>query len=43
MSKERKSMYLDWVNNFLTVRVFAVYYGITEHEAAGLIDEGRRL
>lgn len=30
-------MYLDWVNNFLTVARFAEYYGMTEEQAHDLI------
>lgn len=34
-------MYLDYVNNFLTVARFAEYYGITETEANEVIRIGR--
>ena len=34
-------MYLDWVNNFLTVPKFAEYYGISEDEANDVIIVGR--
>jgi len=26
-------LYLDWVNNFLTIAVFAEYYGLDEDDA----------
>lgn len=35
------SMYLDWVNNFLTVEAFAEHYSITEESAQKIIDCGR--
>lgn len=34
-------LYLDWVNNFLTVGRFAEYYGITVEHANAIIDAGR--
>lgn len=34
-------MYLDYVNDFLTVARFAEYYGITEAEADEVIRIGR--
>lgn len=30
-------LYLDWVNNFLTVEVFAEYYGLDEEDAKQLL------
>jgi len=36
-------MYLDYVNNFLTVSKFAEYYNITEVDAHYIIDLGRTL
>ncbi len=36
-------IYLDWVNNFLTVGRYAEYYGIDETEALWTITEGRKL
>lgn len=33
-------MYLDYVNNFLSVERFAEYYGITLHSARELIELG---
>ena len=36
-------IYLDWVNNFLTVERYAEYYGIDEAEALWTITEGRKL
>ena len=38
----RKEMYLDYVNNFLTVEKFAEHYGITEEKANEIIEEGSR-
>ena len=36
-----ESLYLDWVNNFLSINRFAEYYGITEEHALHLINMGR--
>lgn len=30
-------LYLDWVNNFLTIEVFAEYYGLDEDDARDLL------
>jgi hypothetical protein len=38
-----KKVYLDYVNNFLTVSKFASYYGITEKEANNFINNERRI
>jgi len=35
------ALYLDWLNNFLTLERFAEYYGITLEEAAIVINTGR--
>ena len=32
--------YLDYVNNFITVKKFAEFYGISEKRALSLIDIG---
>jgi len=41
-SPERiNEMYLDWVNNFLTIERFAEYYGIREQTAEYIIRAGR--
>ena len=37
-----ESLYLDWVNNFLTIEKFAAHYGITTDEADALIKIGKR-
>lgn len=39
--KQKAVIYLDWVNNFISVERFASYYNITITEANKLIDEGR--
>ncbi|AUR93548.1 hypothetical protein NVP1187O_235 [Vibrio phage 1.187.O._10N.286.49.F1] len=36
-------MYLDWVNNFLSVEAFAAHYGISVDLAILVIKEGRIL
>ena len=38
---KKEEMYLDWVNNFLTVDVFAQYYSLSTEEAEQLINEQR--
>lgn len=35
----RYKMYLDYVNNFLTVACFARHYGVSEAEGKNIIDE----
>ena len=40
---QKIQMYLDWLNNFLTLRGFADHYGITTEEARSIISEGRAL
>jgi len=35
-------MYLDWVNNFLTVDVFASYYNLTLEQAHYVIGSGKQ-
>lgn len=37
-----EEMYLDWVNNFLTIDVFAEHYGLTLNDASIIIYEGRK-
>lgn len=39
--KKIQEMYLDWVNNFLTVVRFAEYYNISEDKANRVINTGR--
>ena len=42
ISADRKrEMYLDYVNNFLTIEKFSEHYHISEEEADGIINEGR--
>lgn len=36
-------LFLDWVNNFLTVPRFAEYYQISEEAALVVINEGREI
>lgn len=36
-------MYLDWVNNFLSLSAFAYYYGIDQYEAEIIIEAGEKL
>lgn len=37
------AMYLDWVNNFLTVERFAEHYAISEEQANEIIKLGRTI
>lgn len=37
MNKQLIDIYLDWVNNYLTVKRFAQDYGLTEGEALTLL------
>lgn len=37
------SMYLDYVNNFLTVDAFAQYYYLPVDEARQVIEQGRNI
>lgn len=39
--KQKAVIYLDWLNNFISVDGFASHYNITTAEANKLIDEGR--
>lgn len=39
--EEKQAIYLEWVNNFLTVERFAEYYSLTIDEAEELIKTGR--
>ena len=41
--RKLQSIYLDYVNNFITVERFAEVYGITTLEAEALINMGGRL
>jgi hypothetical protein len=38
-----QQLYLDWVNNFLTVERFAEYYGLDTNEAEKQILIGRKI
>jgi hypothetical protein len=35
-------LYLDWVNNFLTIEVFAEYYGLDEDDAKALLEIAKK-
>lgn len=35
------NVYLDWINNFLTIGGFADYYGLTDMQAETLINLAR--
>ena len=36
-------MYLDYVNNFISISAFADHYGITQHEAVDIIELGYQI
>jgi hypothetical protein len=38
-NQHHQQMYLDWVNNFLTIERFACYYRITEKKAKKIINK----
>ena len=38
-----EEIYLDWINNFLSIQCFADHYGIGEDEAKQLIDACRSI
>lgn len=40
---ELVSLYIKYVNDFLTVEGFAEYHGITEETALFIIERGRKL
>ena len=35
--------YLDWVNNYLTIELYAEHHGLTDKQAAALIELGREV
>ena len=39
--QEYRDMYLDWVNNWISIGRFAAYYGWSEETAAHMIEQGR--
>ena len=41
--KTKIELYIDWVNNFVTLSRFAEYYSFTEDEALVIVDAGREL
>lgn len=39
MTREQaKEIYLDWINNYLTIATYADHHGLSEREATRLID-----
>jgi hypothetical protein len=43
MKAKIETIYLDWCNNFLTVEIFAEYYGLSIEKAHKVIDLGREI
>lgn len=37
------AMYLDWINNFLSIECFAEHYEISVEDAKKVIDTGRSI
>ena len=42
MAEQLADLYLEWVNNYLTVEKFAEHYQVTEQDAVNLFSYGRR-
>lgn len=40
-TRQWPEIYVDWINNFLSISKFAQYYGISEDYASNIIDVGR--
>ena len=38
---EIEAFYLDYFNNYVTIKQFAKFYGITESKALGIINVGK--
>jgi hypothetical protein len=38
-----EAMYLDWLNNFITLQAFADYYEISDFKALRIISIGKRI
>lgn len=43
MKEQLQKSYLEWVNHYLTLEVFAADYGITKDQARMLIELGRSI
>ena len=41
--EELIDVYLDWMNNFVTIPAFADYYGLSEEESKKVIDLGKKI
>jgi hypothetical protein len=35
-------LYLEWVNNFLTIEIFSEYYGLDEDDAKALLEIAKK-
>ncbi len=42
LAEQLADLYLEWVNNYLTVRKFAELYQVTEKDAHQMLRNGRR-
>jgi hypothetical protein len=38
-----EALYLDYLNNFLTVSAFADHYGMSDYQAEIILDAGRQI
>lgn len=41
LATDLQELYLDWVNNFISVLAFAAHHGMTEKQATATIEHGR--
>lgn len=41
-ASEWPDLYVDWINNFLTVERWAEYYGMTQEHAGEILFTGRK-
>ncbi len=42
IKQELIDVYLDWMNNFISIPAFADYYGLSEKDAKVVLDLGRK-
>lgn len=43
LRQQLADLYLEWVNDWITVECFAEYYGLTEEQAKTVIELGRQI
>ena len=42
LGEQLADLYLEWVNNYLTVEKFAEHYQLTEKDAVNILSVGKR-